>query len=565
MIKNILLSILLLFKVIPVVAVDRPPFIFELHNIEDKIVAEDVIGSGSSKLNINHICDIKFDFGVKKTRTVKFVFKTTEAAKKYQLGLFLGDDTSTNYLDDKNIVETWSKDEGMSDGYQVTTFVVIFNKKIVEPKIFNINYKSDDGIGWMDTKRDLRVWDCRVPIIGGLYKTSDCTKDEFQSSYSLKYDGKAMDVQTDGTYSSNLETHLEWRNKYKADFGYYLNELIKPVEFELAKINTVNDPYMPVEPFKKDYCLDPWGFTTAGQPKMYLECNDGDEMLHLRVTYTISGMVMIKKIVVKIGEEIVLEKYMDKVETTFNFDWPVTESMDGQEVILILTNEDKFGGETREFNLGNIVWRSCKLMWFQVNDGGILSNNGIKNRVKPDENMCVGSTGVAVAPTIDVGRGGISEYYIGGEMIVSMKDWSKMLNKDFEGFEVTTTGEKIIDSNIYPRSDGKVNVIAAPSIRITKEVTEINAILIAYGDVESEITNSDITIETGGERKDSQLVVNGSLISRVGNIIIKRNMANNDAIRGNEQPSVKVNFMPEYLFKLPKELMEVLGDWRLGG
>ena len=155
MIRNILLSILFLFKVIPAVAVDRPPFIFELHNIEDKIVAEDVIGSGSSKLNINHICDIKFDFGVKKTRTVKFVFKTTEAAKKYQLGLFLGDDTSTNYLDDKNIVETWSKDEGMSDGYQVTTFVVIFNKKIVEPKIFNINYKSDDGIGWMDTKRAL--------------------------------------------------------------------------------------------------------------------------------------------------------------------------------------------------------------------------------------------------------------------------------------------------------------------------------------------------------------------------------------------------------------------------
>jgi hypothetical protein len=477
----------------------------------------------------------------------------------------LGDDTATNYLDNKDVVESASKSGGMASGYQVTTFVVIFNKKIADPKIFHIKYKFDDELGWFDTNRDLKVWDCRVPIIGGLYKTSDCTKDEFQSSYSLKYDGKAMDVQADGTYSSNLETHLEWRNKYTADFGYYLNELIKPVEFELTKVNMTNDPYMPVEPFKKDYCLDPWGFTVAGEPKMFLECNDSDEMLHLKVTYTTSGMVMIKKIVVKIGDVEVLSKNVDKVETTFNFDWPLTESMNGQEVVLILTNEDKFGGETREFHLGNIIYRSCKLMWFQVNDGGILSSNGIKNRVKPDENMCVGATGVAVAPTIDVGRGGISEYYIGGETIVSMKDWNKMLNKDFEGFDVTTSGEKVIDSNIYPRSDGKVNVIAAPSIRITKDVTEINAILIAYGNAESEITNSDITMETGGERKDSQLVINGSLISRVGNIIIKRNMANNNDTKGNDQPSVKVNFMPEYLFKLPNELIEVLGDWRMGG
>jgi len=92
-------------------------------------------------------------------------------------------------------------------------------------------------------------------------------------------------------------------------------------------------------------------------------------------------------------------------------------------------------------------------------------------------------------------------------------------------------------------------VIVAPEIIVKENVTEINAILVAYG--------GNIVFETKGDSDDSQLTVNGSLVSK-GDIVVKRSMVNNDA------PSVKVNFMPEYLFKLPVGLIEVMGNWGMG-
>jgi hypothetical protein len=164
--------------------------------------------------------------------------------------------------------------------------------------------------------------------------------------------------------------------------------------------------------------------------------------------------------------------------------------------------------------------------------------------------MC--NSGLVVAPIIDAGGGEIGSYYAGDEKVVSLKDLNKMI-ENYPGFDVTMEGEKIINSD--PRADG-INVIVAPSIRITRDVSEINAILIAYG--------GDIVIDTDVDKKqeDSQLIINGSLVAK-GDIVIKRDMANN-AGKGNSEPAVKVNFVPEYLFKLPNELLEVLGDWKMG-
>jgi len=543
MIKNILLSILLLFKIFPAVvsAYDDPTL--EITNIGNvkPIDAESILfpfpGVIPINIKVNQICDERFDVGGESPRKAKFVVKTSGDPDKIGLALFAHGDDKINYLEDTTVVKKVT--ESVDKSAKTKTYVVEFADKS-DSMTYHINIKDENTVSFISAGRYLKVWDCKVPIFGGIYQQPGCS-DLYKSSYSLKYADKIMDVGT--TYSSNLANHLIWGKTYTADFGDgRLNELIKPDKFKIIA-NPTDDVYLkPVEAFKKDYCMDPWGFTPMGEPKMILECSDSDEMLHLKITF--STLVKITQVVIRLdGADPAWQTLSgDAVGLTFIKSWPITDMCD-KEVSIELTNEY---GNTKSFNLGKIVCRSCKLMWFQAKDGGILSNKAINNWVKPDENMSVGETGLVAAKSIEVGRGGRGKYnYAGGESVVSMKDWSKMLDKNL-GFDVHKESFTI-ENNIGVVA--KVNVIVAPEIIVKENVTEINAILIAYG--------GDIVFETKGDKTDLQLTINGSLVSK-GDIIVKRNMDNND------QASVKVNFMPDYLFRLPAGLVEVMGNWGMG-
>jgi hypothetical protein len=509
MIKSILMSFLLLFKIVPSSAVTSLSLQVEM----DGIV----------------VSDEEIDICRSSQRSIKFIIKTDAKKDDINLGLFDSiDDDKTNYFikGDNELSR-----EAMGDDIIILTkFQDDFEAKTYFLKVFL------DG-KWEFLGRKLKIQDCRVPIEGGLYQDSEF-KDLYPSEYTLKFGDREMTVK-DGKYESK-DNDLYLYKSYRPDFGGIplLNDLVNEREsFTVSSRDKI----------VRNYWVDPWKFTS--DPKMRFECGRDDEKLYMIIDYIASGLVKINKIKIMTGDT---EAYYKEFPEgySFNFDWPITEkSMEGKEVILTL--ESDFG--SKDFNLGTIQYWSCQYMWFQVENGGILSNKAISNKVKKEKSMA--NSSLVSAPIISVGDGQIGPNSVTGERVVSLKDFNKMIDSSFAGFDVTLDGERVIDNNIPASSI--VNVIVAPSIRITKDVKEINGILISYG--------GDIIIDTDIDKtqKDSQLIVNGSLVSK-GDIVIKRDMANSDGMNNNE-PVLKVNFKPEYLFKLPNALIEILGEWSLGG
>jgi len=510
MIRNLLLSILFLFIATPVKAVTSLSLQIESGG---KIMTADTVD----------ICDGEL-------RTLKFIVNTDASDDNIELGLFVPGDDTTNYFIKAN------NELGRETKKIITTkFDEDFAKNT-----YNVGVKIEGAFNIVNKK--LKIWNCRVPIKGALFQDKDFNV-KYNVGYTLNFGDQKMDVNTsNGEYTSKLDNGLLLHKSYQPDFGGILNELVNE-RFSF----TVSSP----DEIIRNYWVDPWRF--ASEPKMSFECGDSDEKLHMKINF-LSELTKIRQIIVKIGSEEIYNKTYSEAEAEvpfkFEFDHIISDKiMEGQEVVLSLANELE-PTKLVEFPLGKVKYWSCEYMWFQADKGGILANMNIKNSVKNGKSMCTG--GLVAAPSIDAGKGEIGTYFKGGDKVVSLKDLNKMI-ENYPGFDVTREGEKVISSD--PRADG-INVVVAPSIRITRDVLEINAILIAYG--------GDIIIDTDSDRKqqDSQLVINGSLISK-GDIVIKRDMANN-ASNGNTEPVVKVNFVPKYLFELPNGLLEVLGDWKMG-
>ena len=368
MIKNILLPILLLLKIfsVAVSAYDDPSLeIMNIGNtkpIEVENIRFPFPGVVPFYIKINQICDERFDVGGESPRAVKFVVKTSGNPDKIGLALFAHGDDKINYLEDTNVVKKVT--ESVDKVAKTKTYIVEFTDKA--DLAYHVKIKDENTTSFISALRYLKVWNCKVPIFGAIYQESK-DKDLFKG-YSLKYGDKVMDV--GDTYSSNFDNHLMWGKTYTADFvDGRLNELIKPEKFKVIA-NPSDDVYLKpieaIEAFKKDYLMDPWGFTSMGEPKMLLGCNDSDEMLHLKITF--STLVKITQVVIKLdGADPAWQTLSgDDIGFTFIKSWPVIDDMCGKEVTMELTNEY---GDTKSFNLGKIVCRSCKLMWFQSKDG----------------------------------------------------------------------------------------------------------------------------------------------------------------------------------------------------
>jgi len=103
-------------------------------------------------------------------------------------------------------------------------------------------------------------------------------------------------------------------------------------------------------------------------------------------------------------------------------------------------------------------------------------------------------------------------------------------------------GDKIFENNSL-NNEFKFYAVKG-NVVIKPEVTNINGIIIAMG---------NITANEGTE----QLTINGLLFAN-GNLVLKRDDQNNN------RPGVRVVYHPEYLFYLPSELFVSYANWKQG-
>jgi len=222
--------------------------------------------------------------------------------------------------------------------------------------------------------------------------------------------------------------------------------------------------------------------------------------------------------------------------------------------------------------------------WWQANNGGVISNNKIDNRVPvtcTTDNCKISIGSLVAAPLID--NTGKTEtesqsWFYGGVDSVNSNAKLADVNKNYSyfykqylvrnGIGITAVGNKTIasvndlgnDTNGIYFIDGNLMIngnidaggkflmiIVNGNITANQNATRVDGILVA---------NNIYAVDNG------QLVFNGSLFASNTIDFSGRSFATKSD--NNLNPAVKVNYKPELIFKIPSKLTKILANWQWG-
>jgi hypothetical protein len=213
--------------------------------------------------------------------------------------------------------------------------------------------------------------------------------------------------------------------------------------------------------------------------------------------------------------------------------------------------------------------------WWQVSDGGVISNNTVNNRVPVTclTNCKISLNGLVSAVNINNTGKSLSEaqswYYSGSSARLANvnTNYSYFYNQYFvkNGIGTVLTGNKTIadisgtgiyfvsgdltiDNNKIINSGEFLMIIVNGNINVSETVDRIDGIFVA----------NDINATGNGS---NQLVFNGSLFA-FNNINFSRSYSN--VSLNNANPAIVVNHNPQLLFNLPGSVTKVLTNWQWG-
>lgn len=222
--------------------------------------------------------------------------------------------------------------------------------------------------------------------------------------------------------------------------------------------------------------------------------------------------------------------------------------------------------------------------WWQANNGGVISNIQIENRVPvtctttTDDNCKISLGGLVSAPLIkNTGRKGnvFQSWFYGGIDTTNTNAKLADVNKNYSYFykqylvksgvgttlignknitDIGSTGIYFVNGNLTIDSNKTINpgdflmIIVNGNIGVSNTVTRVDGILVA-----NNITASG--------SNNTQLVFNGSLFAS-GTINFSRDYTVKST--NNTVPAVKVNYNPGLMFKIPGKVAQILSNWQWG-
>jgi len=219
--------------------------------------------------------------------------------------------------------------------------------------------------------------------------------------------------------------------------------------------------------------------------------------------------------------------------------------------------------------------------WWQANNGGVISNIQINSRVPvtcTTDDCKISLSGLVSAPLID--NSGKSEndsqsWFYGGIDTTNTNAKLADVNKNYSYFykqyfvkngigtiltgdinmsNIGGTGIYFIDGNLTINSNKTINpgdflmIIVRGDITVNQDVTQVDGILVA-NNINATGTSSD------------KLEFNGSLFAS-GTINFSRTYTVKST--NNTFPAVKVNYRPEFVFKIPGKVAQILSNWQWG-
>jgi hypothetical protein len=413
----------------------------------------------------------------------------------------------------------------------VATFPIYFPENFT-PNIYNIKIFVQDINGsvlnqsqvWTDTNRDIKIWDCNVPVSGELFDNSSSNvcpnyqKSGKENEMNLKQitfnditaptpgsDIIVSDIDDSGNYPQSQIHNLIWGNTYRPevnpdfeatalewrliDLGTNQNDTCNQMQFAIDN-NNVN-PYSASPALKVDFAAirnqTPWYQVSSGGIRSKTNISDAVPStcyLHLDVctpamaiqnsTYGTNGLVAAPSISNTSG-----------CGNNCHFGDPNNWSVNRNIIDKDYTYDYLYNRFYAQMGLGTVL-----------------------------------NTGTSLSQIVS-GLGGTGIIFVNGK------------------FDVDT------DNTVLPGN--YLMIIAKNEINFNSNVNQVDGLFI-----------SDKSISTSGS-SSTQLNINGLLYSTGSSVALRRSFS--DTSQNNTSPTSVVNYRPDLIFSLPGNIQRILSDW----
>jgi len=468
----------------------------------------------------NQICQLVFVDPIATPRQIKFVVTVTDADggdKIVSAGVRLN---GLNWvMSNGTLGGSWSLisvNDSTSGNNRTYTFFMQLGEALNNTTLYNIEAIAADSYvstGWVDSTRDLKIWDCEVPASGTIYDISNSDVCNATVRYpataelyfqSVNFDGipPAADVVIDGYSDSDYQSPppLTWGR----DYAISLNSDINGIQPTNVLINE-------------------------------LSCQDVQVSL----------------------DQNTVDAYVADVGVTIDLG-----SIRNQEPWWQMSG----GGVVAGSQINNLVPITCalpgcvpamikELSIGASSDGGAMAisiNNNSGCQLNTD---CWYSSPRNTYRTLFDGRGEKTSYEdlynkikVGSGEGIVYSTGKKMSDLTGDTGVVFVNGDLEIDENRSVAVGTFLMIVVNGRIDINSGVDTVDGVLVADGDVN--IPGDDATV----------LNINGLIYSNA-DINISRGLAGDG---NNGTPAVNFNYRADFLFSMPAEVSKVLSNWRVG-
>lgn len=422
--------------------------------------------------------------------------------------------------------------------------------------IYNLQVMAVDSVGgtlpWTNSGRQFKLWNCQVPVSGGMYDASNfsaydisqCTPQLYSAAMAYNRDPSTFNYL--GFQNSAVGITTSISNTYQYQSSPALGHLVWGEKYSPATNSTFDIPDAVKQMWVQDEgvgtttCLTKLGIVTldvgktfSGSPVTFL-VNPYSANPSLKVNFT--------------GIRDQLQWYQVAGAGVFSnqdlsYGVPATCSLAAGCIPAVSINSSEIGASS------GLVASGLNA----VNENGCDSSRCFYGYPSPDRNWYT-QTPLVVPASFSTLLNDI--YYRNGIGVTLTTTpstrWSEVLTTMLGGTGVVfVNGDITIDNTVTSvPSPNYLVVIVSGDITINQNVTQLDGIYLSGG-----------SIRAGGSNLQ-QLVINGSLFAN-GRIILSRSyptIVGNPSMN-NSKPSVVVKYRPDYLFLMPQEVFYGLTNW----
>jgi len=481
-------------------AVANTPPVFQglvVKNSSDTTVAAEnrtINGVGTS---INHICDANFSTD----KTVKFLVTVNDSdgvddLKEVKLRLGATEYNSSSFLN------------GVATFIFNTTNLPSTDIYNIETKVID-NYNLDSG--WVDTGRDFKIWDCKVPISGTIYDGTDgasCPNTGFGVT-----NPDALNLKTLVFKQNDIDFTMSIGSDKTSYYSDSNNSLIWGSDIAIPYFNRATNDIALSSPILIKTLSSSGVSTCSSDYFVNTYTNIDPYATSIGITADFTGTLVQDPWWQANGGGVISNfKIKDQVPVTCNNNDNCKISIGGLAAAPDVDNKGKSLENAQTWYYANTL---AKLANYNTNYDYFYTQYFVKKAVGT---VSVGKT---ITSVNDLGNDSNGIYFINGDLTING--------------DVINTGDFLM-------------MIVKGSVNVDIGVSQVDGILVAN------------SINASGS-SDNQLVFNGSLYAS-DTINFSRDFTTR--LDNNTKPAVVVNYDPKLIFNIPGSIAKVLTNWQWG-